>query len=112
VTSTAIITDGYHNRLEMGANGQLFVGAHGCTNVNVSGGEVRGCLSIFNTASSNVVVPPSHGDVTGIQPIINRSVVYVVQDGELRIYDTTTDKLQSTQVDIVGQAIDVKLVDR
>lgn len=112
VTSTAIITDGYHNRVEMGANGQLFVGARNCTNVNVSGGEVRGCLSIFNIASSSVVVPPSHGDVTGIQPIINRSVVYVVQDGELRIYDTTTDKLQSTQVDIVGQAIDVKLVDR
>jgi hypothetical protein len=38
-------------------------------------------------------------------------VVYVIQQGELRIYDTTTDKLQSQQVDILGQADDVKLVD-
>jgi hypothetical protein len=38
-------------------------------------------------------------------------VVYVVQQGELRIYDTTTDKLQSVQIDILGQAVDVKLVD-
>jgi hypothetical protein len=38
-------------------------------------------------------------------------VVYVVQAGELKIYDTTTDKLQSKQVDILGQAMDVKVVD-
>jgi hypothetical protein len=57
------------------------------------------------------VIPPATGDVTGIQPIATRSVVYVVQDGELQIYDTSTDKLQSTQVDIRGQAQDVKLVD-
>ena len=25
---TATITDGYHNRIEMGANNQLFIGAH------------------------------------------------------------------------------------
>jgi hypothetical protein len=116
VTGSAIITDGYHNRMEMGANGQIFIGARNCTNINIppSGsnpGEVRGCLSIFNTTSSNVVIPPDIGDVTGIQPILNRSVVYVVENGELRIYDTTTDKLQSKQIDIIGQAIDVKLVD-
>jgi hypothetical protein len=38
-------------------------------------------------------------------------VVYVVQGGELQIYDTATDKLQATQIDINGQAIDVKVVD-
>ena len=57
------------------------------------------------------MVPPNNGDVTGLQPITNRNVVYVVQKGELRIYDTTTDKLQTQQVDILGQAIDVELVD-
>jgi len=117
VSGSAIITDGYHNRMEMGANGQLFIGAvRTCTNINIpaSGsntGEVRGCLSIFNTTNSNVVIPPDNGDVTGIQPITNRGVVYVCENGELRIYDTTTDELQSKQIDIIGQAIDVKLVD-
>ena len=116
VTGSAVITDGDHDRMELGANGQIFIGARACTNINIpaSGnnpGEVRGCLSIFNTSNSTVVVPPNNGDVTGLQPITNRNVVYVVQQGELRIYDTTTDKLQSTQIDILGQAIDVKLVD-
>jgi hypothetical protein len=96
------ITDGYHNRMEISASGQLFIGAHTCT---------ASCLSIFNTASSNVVISPDTGDVTGMEPILNRSVVYVVENGELRIYDTTTDKLQKTGIDIIGQAIDVKLVD-
>jgi hypothetical protein len=116
VTGSAIISDGSHSRMEI-ASGQLFVGATGCTNVNVapSGGnpgEVRGCLSIFDTSRSKVVVAPFNGDVTGMTPITNRNVVYVVEAGELQIYDTTTDALQSTQIDIIGQAIDVKLVDK
>ena len=116
VTGSAVITDGFHHRMELGSNGKLFVGARTCTNINIpaSGsnpGEVRGCLSIFKTSSSNVVFPPDNGDVTGLQPITNRNVVYVIQQGELRIYDTTTDQLQAKQIDILGQAIDVKLVD-
>jgi hypothetical protein len=116
VSSTATITDGYHNHMEMGANNQLFIGARTCTNINVAGsggnaGEVRGCLSIFNTGKATVVIPPKIGDVTGIQPISRRSVVYVVLNGNLSIFDTTTDKLQTTQVDIIGQAVDVKQVD-
>jgi hypothetical protein len=115
-TASVTITDGYHDRMAMGANGQLFIGARGCTNINTppSGsnpGEVRGCLSIFNTVNSNVVIPPDNGDVTGIEPITDRNVVYLCQNGHLRIYDTMTDQLQTTQVVIVGQAIDVKLVD-
>jgi hypothetical protein len=96
------ITDGYHNRMEMGANGQLFIGAHTCSSA---------CLSIFNIATSSVVTPSQSGDVTGIQPIRNRNVVYVCQNGGLLIYDTTTDMLQATQITIRGQAVDVKLVD-
>ena len=116
VTGTATISDGYHTRMEMGANGQLFIGAKSCTNMNIPAGngnpgEIRGCLSIFNTQNSKVVIAPDNGDVTGIQPITNRSVVYVAEGGELRIYDTTTDALQTTQIDIIGQAMDVKLVD-
>ena len=110
VTGSAVITDGYHDRIAMGANGQLFVGSRTCTNINTSG-EVRGCLSIFSTGTSKVVIPPVAGNVTGIEPITNRTVVYVCQNGKLRIYDTATDKVQTTQVAIVGQATDVKLAD-
>jgi hypothetical protein len=49
--------------------------------------------------------------VTGIEPIPTRHVVYLAQGGELQIYDTTTDKLQATQLDISGEVIDVKTVD-
>jgi hypothetical protein len=108
--AATLIPDGYHNRIQLGANGQLFVGSHNCTNVT-SATETRGCLAIFDTVKSQVTIPPANGDVTGIEPIPNRTVVYVCQNGALEIYDTATDKLQTTQVDIIGQAIDVKVVD-
>lgn len=117
INSTPLpIADGRHDHLQMGSNGRLFIGSHGCTNVTIPGGEIRGCLSIVNTASgdnapSSIVAPPQAGDVTGLEPIPNRNVVYVCQGGGLEIYDTTTDKQQATQVKIVGQAIDVKVVD-
>jgi hypothetical protein len=110
VNGSAVITDGRHDRMGISQNGQLFIGAHDCTNITVTNGEVRGCLSIFNSSNSAVVIPPQNGDVTGIQPIRSRDVVYVTQNRGLGIYDTTTDKLQVTQVDIVGDAVDVKLV--
>lgn len=112
-SANIVITDGYHNRMALGANGQLFVGAHTCTEITAvnTGDEVRGCLSIYNTQTSAVVIPPDNGDVTGIQPVGSRNVVYLVQNGELRIYDTTTDKLQTKQVDINGVAVDVKTLD-
>jgi hypothetical protein len=116
------ITDGYHKRMSLGANGQLFIGARTCTEVTAvnPGDEVRGCLSIYNTQTGAVVIPPANGDVTGIQPIANRSVVYVVQNGALRIYDTTTDALAHNPnnpndpgqiINLVGQFVDVKTID-
>jgi hypothetical protein len=107
----AVISDGYHDHIEMTSNGQLFIGATNCTNINISGGEVRGCLSIYNIGTGSVTVTPHIGDVTGIAPITNRNTVYVCQNGAFFIYDTTTDMLQTKQVDIIGQPIDVKLVD-
>ncbi len=53
--------------------------------------------------------------MTGLQPITNRTIMYVVEGGELRIYDTTTDKISvqnnNASVDIFGNAVDVKLID-
>ena len=112
------IPDGFHTNMQMGTTGQLFIGSTGCTNLNVAGGEVRGCLAIVDTtsgalAAANVIAPPDNGDVTGIEPIPNRNVVYVCEGGRLRFYDTTTDKLKTrpAQPDVVGQAVDVKVVD-
>jgi hypothetical protein len=38
VSGSATITDGYHDRMQISQDGQLFVGARGCSNVSVSGG--------------------------------------------------------------------------
>jgi hypothetical protein len=136
--SPIIITDGYHNRIALGANGQLFIGARTCTEIILpippaAGDEARGCLSIYNTlgvsvgtvSAGGVIIPPVTGDVTGIEPIAIRSVVYVVQGqsvqgGTLYIYDTSTDALETAPpgsnnpgqiFGLVGNFVDVKTVD-
>jgi hypothetical protein len=107
-----LITDGYHDRMRISDDGQLFIGARSCTNTNTTTG-VPGCLTIYNTANGKVVLPTTPGDVTGIQPITGRTVVYVCQGGTFEIFDTTTDQIlvQTTPTQIVGQSYDVKLVD-
>ncbi len=120
VTGSAVITDGYHNRIDMGLGGQLFIGSTDCTtigNVNNPQGEVRGCLSIYNTANGIVVIPPDNGDVTGLQSFVSRYVEYVAEGGKLRVYDTQTDTLLENDfisngtIVITGVIIDVKAVD-
>jgi len=114
IEPVAVIPDGYHNKIGISADGQLFVGSRNCTNIVPvnPGDEQRGCLAILNTNTGKLTIPPDNGDVTGLQPITNRTVFYVVEGGELRIYDTTTDKLYTlTSIDIFGNAIDVKLID-
>lgn len=111
------ITDGKHLKMQMASNNRLYVASAACTPMNdTSTGLVRGCLTIFNTSSSSLVFPEfspvrSGFDVTGLQPISNRNVIYVCEGGFLDIYDTTTDKLTPTQVDIIGLAFDVVQID-
>jgi len=111
------ITDGKHLKMQMAGNNRLYIGASACTPVNdVATGLLRGCLTIFNTSTSAVVIPEFSPlrrsfDVTGIQPISNRNVAYVCEGGELDIYDTTTDKLTPNQLDIIGFAFDVVQID-
>ncbi len=120
VTSTAVITDGFHDRMDMTTGGQLFIGSHDCTNigdVNNPSGEVRGCLSIYKVADGSVLVPPDNGNVYGLQGFISRNVEYVAQGGALRVYDTTKDILlindfvpQGT-INLTGFIGDVKAID-
>ena len=120
VTAAVVITDGYHDRMDMTTNGQLFIGSHNCTNigdVNNPSGEVRGCLSIYRTTDGSVVFPPDNGDVNGFQGFVSRNVEYVAEGGSLRVYDTTKDILlindfvpQGT-INVVGYVGDVKAID-
>jgi hypothetical protein len=131
VTGHVVITDGYHDRIDISNNGQLFIGSHTCTNignVNKASGEVRGCLSIFDTTTpgnTTAVIPPDNGDVTGFQTISrpsetnvgSDSVEYVAEGGNLRVYNTLTDSLlldtyiETGTITITGQITDVKAVD-
>lgn len=120
VTASIKITDGQHDRMDMSANGQLFIGSLRCTtigNVNNPNGEVRGCLSILNTNTGAVVIPPDNGDVTGLQGFSQRDVEYVAEGGVLRVYDTTRnillidDFLPLGTINIVGSVGDVKAID-
>jgi hypothetical protein len=121
VVGTAVITDGYHTRMDYNVYNQLFIGSNDCTNignVNHPSGEVRGCLSIFNATSGAVIIPPDNGNVGGLQGFTSRTVEYVAEGGLLRVYDTTTDKLlinsdflPAGTIDIVGYVGDVKAID-
>jgi hypothetical protein len=110
------IADGYHDHMVMAPGNQLFIGSRTCTNVAGTGSAAtRGCLAVF--AGGKVYTAAQNGNVTGIQPVDNRTAVYVCEGGSLQIYDTATDlsgqqlQPQKTQISIAGQAIDVKVVD-
>lgn len=115
------IPDGYHDRMDMSNNGQLFVGSQDCTNIgdaNNPVGEVRGCLAILNTQTGAVVIPPDNGDVTGLQSFTTRYVEYVAENGNLRVYDTLTDALLINidyiplgTIPVIGYVTDIKAID-
>lgn len=102
-TSGVVINDGYHSTMAL-SNGRVFVGARACSNV------AEGCLSIYSGGAATIGMPK--GEVTGMAAISGRTIVYVVEGGELRVYDssTNTEKLPAP-VNITGKAWDVKLVD-
>jgi hypothetical protein len=119
-TASLVIADGYHDRMDMSINGQLFIGSHDCTeigNVNTGGGEIRGCLTIYNTNNNTVLVAGDNGDVNGLQSFSTRYIEYVAQGGNLRVYDTTTDGLLINDfipygtINVVGYVGDVKAID-
>lgn len=116
VTKSGIaISDGNHTLMALGSNNLLYVGAKACSGTT-------SCLSTFNTTTqaANVLpvvcstastASPCKGDVTALQPISGRSVSYVIEGGELIIFNDATGQPQTGQTDIVGQAVDVKQID-
>jgi hypothetical protein len=110
------IPDGIHDRINLGSNGKLFIGARACSIT-----ATQACLAIYDTSANPgtaVIHAPFTNasgnlpaDITSIEPIPNRNVVYVCEGGELNIYNTTTSSLQTNPaIDIVGKAVDVKEV--
>lgn len=115
------ITDGYHDRMDMSINGQLFVGSQNCTNIGNAAdpvGEVRGCLAILNTNTGAVIFPPQNGNVNALQSFTSREVEYVAEGGQLFVYDTIQDILLINEqylpqgtINLVGYVGDVKAID-
>jgi hypothetical protein len=121
VTGSAVITDGYHWRMDLNADGQLFIGSHTCTNIgninNPTGGEIRGCLTIYRTTDGSLFFPPDNGDVNALQGFTSRQVEYVAENGNLRVYELPqdilliNDFLPQGNINIVGYVRDVKAID-
>jgi hypothetical protein len=120
-TNSVPISNGFHSQMVLASNNKLFIAANPAC--------AAGCLSIFDTSANQAAVDGITSNVTGMAPISNRSVVYVIEDvaagsldcpavlpcrGKLRIYDTTASAptLTPTQIDVVGEAVDVKYVDQ
>jgi DNA-binding beta-propeller fold protein YncE len=106
VSSSKAIGNGFHGVMRS-ESGKVWIGATSC-----GGG---GCLSVFDPASGNVVVDnpaagtPSKGDVTGMDFESSNNLMYVCEGGELLRYDTSANPVH-TNVDIIGQAWDVRSV--
>jgi hypothetical protein len=106
-TATSIpISDGLHTKMQISTNNKLYVGAKTCSNITA------GCLSVVDLTNNTPDPPlPPNGPITGMLAIANRNTMYVIQNGFLAIYDTTTDTLQATQIVFTGALSDVVLAD-
>jgi hypothetical protein len=106
---TKDLAPGYHDTIAV-QSGKVFVGSRACTLASPPSSGNQSCLGIFD--GTNTTISTSYeGDVTGMQAISGRSVVYVIMGGELRIYDANTSAPQSQQLDIIGHAEQVVQVD-
>ncbi|MGH9508784.1 MAG: YncE family protein, partial [Terriglobales bacterium] len=100
-TSGIAIGDGFHHTMALGGNGRLFIAGRTCVN----------CLTIVNTANNTPVIRPPNGEISALQPIEGRNVVYVIEGDEMVIYDTATDAPQTNQINFVGRVVDAKSID-
>jgi hypothetical protein len=118
VTNDGSIPNGLHQVMAITSNNRLYVGSSECTVTPVAANLVQGCLAVFDTSAHTVSIPPESSlrqnfNVTGLQPISNRGVIYVVQGGELDIFDITTNLLSTsiTQLDFIGDVVGIVQID-
>ncbi len=109
--------------MALGNDNKLFVGARNCPDVaSPVNGLNQGCLTIYDTgAGTATVTVGGAGPVTGMAVVPNSHLVYVVMGGALLTFDTTTSAIFKGPcgsptggcfIDIVGNAVDVKIVDQ
>lgn len=120
VSNTFSITDGLHQVVAMSSNSHLYIGARQCSvgGANTQS-QVQSCLSILNTTTNTLAAPVLESafrpnfDVTGLQQISARNVLYVVQGGAVDIFDITTDNVSTSisPFNISGTAMDVLQID-
>lgn len=102
------IGDGFHTLMLKASDNKILIGANPCSNAGAAG-----CLSIYDTAARSAVVAPAKGFVTGMAQVPNRSVVYVAEGAELKIYDMTTSaEFTGRFIDVIGNVTDVKIADQ
>jgi WD40 repeat protein len=95
--NSVLISDGFHTSMALAQNQKLYIGASSCSNTTA------GCLSVVNVSNNtaDAALPP-RGAITSLLAISGRDVVYAVEGGYLRIYDTDTDTPQQTQINFTG----------
>jgi hypothetical protein len=118
VNNAGSIPNGLHQVMAMTSNNRLYVGSSDCTVTAAGSNLVSGCLAVFDTNAHAITIPPESSlrqnfNVTGLQPISNRNVIYVIQGGELDIFDITTNlpSTSITQLDIIGDAVGIVQID-
>jgi hypothetical protein len=102
--------------LWIGSTGcQVSAGAQGCLSMYVPGNPAGS--QILTNALSGVITPTNGDDVTGmvwLQPFNGRKIMYVIEGGELLLYDNTFANVvvqgggTNIVIDIIGQASDIK----
>ena len=105
VTKSVAIADGLHSKMAI-TTGKLFVGSSNCTQT-----ATAGCLSILDVAAQTAKIGPAQGSVSAILPVKNRTVVYTIEGGNLRIYDIASGNLQAKQLDLQGALTDMIGID-
>jgi hypothetical protein len=90
---SATVQGGLHTLMALGANNKLFIGGRNCSG---------SCLTIFDTAAMSTNPGATVGNVTSILPISGRNVVYVIENGDLKIYDTANPAAAPRTINITG----------
>jgi len=104
--NSVAIGDGFHTTMALAPNNQLYIGAITCSNT------VTGCLSVVDVASNTAAPPlPPRGAITSLLSVANRNVMYTVEGGYMRIYDTNTNTPQGTQIIFSGALYSIVQVD-
>ncbi|HLW55136.1 MAG TPA: hypothetical protein VKW06_20065 [Candidatus Angelobacter sp.] len=103
VGNTAAITDGLHGVMAMASTNHLYIGAKDCSvGATNAQSQVQSCLTVYNTSTNANTGPILESafrpnfNVTALQQISARNVLYVVQGGSLDIFDLTTDNVSTT----------------